>query len=120
MRRLPDGTFDPSWGEVIELKEDNYFFKLGEHQQWLMDYITQNPGFIQPDYRRNEVLGFLRSSELEDLCISRPVTRLGWGIPIPFDPNYVTYVGTISSPLFDKPAAALPPRRIQLDVQFKF
>jgi methionyl-tRNA synthetase len=90
--RLPDGTFDPSWGEVIELKEDNYFFKLGEHQQWLMDYITQNPGFIQPDYRRNEVLGFLRSSELEDLCISRPVARLGWGIPIPFDTNYVTYV----------------------------
>ncbi|HTR43025.1 MAG TPA: methionine--tRNA ligase [Pseudomonadales bacterium] len=90
--RLPDGTFDPSWGEVIELKEDNYFFKLGEHQQWLMDYITQNPGFIQPDYRRNEVLGFLRSSELEDLCISRPVARLAWGIPIPFDPNYVTYV----------------------------
>ena len=90
--RLPDGTFDPSWGEVIELKEDNYFFKLKEHQQWLMDYIGQNPNFIQPDYRRNEVLGFLRSSELEDLCISRPVARLGWGIPIPFDPNYVTYV----------------------------
>lgn len=90
--RLPDGTFDPSWGEVIELKEDNYFFKLGEHQQWLMDYIGQNPDFIAPEYRRNEVLGFLRSNTLEDLCISRPVARLGWGIPIPFDPNYVTYV----------------------------
>ena len=90
--RLPDGTFDPAWGEVVELKEDNYFFKLKEHQQWLMDYIGQNPDFIAPDYRRNEVLGFLRSSELEDLCISRPVSRLSWGIPIPFDPNYVTYV----------------------------
>jgi methionyl-tRNA synthetase len=90
--RLSDGTFDPAWGEVIELKEDNYFFKLNEHQQWLMDYIGQNPNFIQPDYRRNEVLGFLRSSELEDLCISRPSARLTWGIPIPFDTNYVTYV----------------------------
>jgi methionyl-tRNA synthetase len=90
--RLPDGTFDPAWGEVIELKEDNYFFKLKEHQQWLMDYIAQNPNFIAPDYRRNEVLGFLKSNTLEDLCISRPVSRLSWGIPIPFDPNYVTYV----------------------------
>jgi methionyl-tRNA synthetase len=90
--RLPDGTFDPVWGEVIELKEDNYFFKLGEHQQWLMDYINQNPDFISPDYRRNEVLGFLKSSKLEDLCISRPVSRLSWGIPIPFGPDYVTYV----------------------------
>jgi len=90
--RLPDGTFDPAWGEVIELKEDNYFFKLSEHQQWLIDYIGQNPDFIAPDYRRNEVLGFLKNSVLEDLCISRPVARLSWGIPIPFDPDYVTYV----------------------------
>lgn len=90
--RLPDGTFDRAWGEVIELKEDNYFFKLGAHQQWLLDYITQNPGFIAPDYRRNEVLGFLKSSVLEDLCISRPLSRLSWGIPIPFDAEYVTYV----------------------------
>lgn len=90
--RRPDGTFDPSWGEVIELKEDNYFFKLKEHQQWLMDYIGQNPNFITPDYRRNEVMGFLKSTELEDLCITRPVSRLGWGIPIPFDPEYVTWV----------------------------
>jgi methionyl-tRNA synthetase len=90
--RLPDGTFDPAWGEVVELKEDNYFFKLGEHQQWLMDYIGQNPNFIAPDYRRNEVLGFLKSSTLEDLCITRPASRLSWGIPIPFDPEYVTWV----------------------------
>ncbi len=90
--RLPDGSFDPAWGEVIELKEDNYFFRLGEHQQWLMDYIAQNPDFIAPEYRRNEVLGFLKSSVLEDLCISRPVSRLSWGIPIPFDAEYVTYV----------------------------
>jgi methionyl-tRNA synthetase len=90
--RLPDGTFDAAWGEVIELKEEDYFFKLAEHQQWLMDYIAQNPNFIVPEYRRNEVIGFLKSTVLEDLCISRPVSRLGWGIPMPFDPEYVTYV----------------------------
>ena len=90
--RLPDGTFDPSYGEVVELKEDNYYFKLGAHQQWLIDFIEKNPSFIQPDYRRNEVLGFLKNNTLEDLCISRPASRLNWGIPIPFDTNFVTYV----------------------------
>ncbi len=90
--RRPDGTFDPSYGEVVELKEDNYYFKLKEHQAWLIDYIEKNPSFIAPDYRRNEVLGFLRNNTLEDLCITRPVSRLNWGIPLPFDPNFVTYV----------------------------
>jgi methionyl-tRNA synthetase len=90
--RRPDGTFDPSYGEVAELKEENYYFKLKEHQTWLIDYIEKNPDFISPDYRRNEVLGFLKNNELEDLCISRPVARLNWGIPLPFDPNFVTYV----------------------------
>ena len=90
--RLPDGTFGPSYGEVVELKEDNYYFKLGVHQQWLIDYIEANPDFIAPAYRRNEVLGFLKNNTLEDLCISRPVTRLNWGIPLPFDPEFVTYV----------------------------
>ncbi len=90
--RLPDGTFDPSYGEVVVLKEENYFFKLTDHQQWLIDYIEANPSFIQPDHRRNEILGFLKNNTLEDLCISRPAARLNWGIPIPFDTNYVTYV----------------------------
>ena len=90
--RLPDGTFDASYGEVVELKEDNYYFKLGAHQQWLIDYIEANPDFIAPIYRRNEVLGFLKNNELEDLCISRPAARLNWGIPLPFDPDFVTYV----------------------------
>jgi len=90
--RRPDGTFDPSYGEVVELKEDNYYFKLGAQQQWLIDYIEANPDFITPSYRRNEVLGFLKNNTLEDLCISRPSSRLNWGIPIPFDPNFVTYV----------------------------
>jgi methionyl-tRNA synthetase len=90
--RRPDGTFDPAYGEVIELEETNYWFKLRDHQQWLIDYIEANPSFVQPNYRRNEVLGFLKNNELEDLCISRPAARLNWGIPLPFDPNYVTYV----------------------------
>ncbi len=90
--RRPDGTFDPAYGEVIELEEDNYYFRLREHQQWLIDYIEANPAFVEPDYRRNEVLGLLKNNVLEDLCISRPVTRLNWGIPLPFDSNYVTYV----------------------------
>ena len=90
--RRPDGTFDPSYGEVVELLEENYYFKLQAHQQWLIDYIEANPSFIQPDYRRNEVLGFLKNNTLEDLCISRPAARLNWGIPLPFDPNFVTYV----------------------------
>jgi len=90
--RNPDGTFEPSYGEVVELKEENYYFKLGAHQQWLIEFIEANPTFIQPNYRRNEVLGFLKSQTLEDLCISRPASRLNWGIPIPFDKDFVTYV----------------------------
>ncbi len=90
--RRADGTFDPSYGEVVELQEENYYFKLKAHQQWLIQYIEANPSFIAPDYRRNEVLGFLNSQTLEDLCISRPAARLNWGIPLPFDPEFVTYV----------------------------
>ena len=90
--RRPDGTFDPSYGEVTELKEENYYFRLKEHQQWLIDYIEANPTFIYPSYRRNEVLGFLKNNPLEDLCITRPAARLSWGIPLPFDSNFVTYV----------------------------
>ena len=90
--RRPDGSFDPVYGEVVRLQEQNYYFKLKEHQQWLIDFIEQNPSFVQPDHRRNEVLGFLKHEELEDLCITRPVARLSWGIPFPIDPAYVTYV----------------------------
>src|SRR5512133_2995276 len=90
--RRPDGSFDPMYGEVVQLKEENYYFRLKDQQQWLIDYIQQNPSFIAPDYRRNEVLGFLKNNTLEDLCISRPVSRLNWGIPLPFDSNYVNYV----------------------------
>lgn len=90
--RRPDGTFDPYWGEVTELVEENWYFRMSRHQAWLTAYIEANPDFVQPDFRRNEVLGFLRAEKLDDLCISRPKARLSWGIPIPFDPDYVNYV----------------------------
>ena len=67
-------------------------YEVITHQQWLIDHIQANPAFIYPDYRRNEVLGFLRKEQLSDLCISRPKERLNWGIPMPFDPDYVNYV----------------------------
>lgn len=90
--RRPDGTFDPVYGEVVELVENNYYFKLKHHQAWLIEYLEHNPDFIQPVSRRNEVLGFLKNHALEDLCVTRPAARLSWGIPLPFDPEYVTYV----------------------------
>ena len=90
--RRPDGTFDPEYGEVVELSEENYYFRMKEHQRWLIEYIEAHPEFVYPDYRRNEVLGFLKNNDLEDLCITRPVARLNWGIPLPFDPSYVTWV----------------------------
>lgn len=82
----------PECGRKVEkIKEYNYFFKMGQHGAWLEQYIRENPGFIQPESRRNEVLGFL-GKPLGDLCISRPKERLPWGIPLPFDGDYVTYV----------------------------
>ncbi|MEY2410177.1 MAG: methionyl-tRNA synthetase [Verrucomicrobiota bacterium] len=90
--RLPDGSFDATWGEVIELAEDNYYFKLKAHQPWLLSYIEAHPEFIAPAQHRNAVLGFLKNNTLEDLCITRPASRLNWGIPLPFDPAFVTYV----------------------------
>ena len=77
--------------DIKELKEKNYFFRMSNYQQTLIDHIKNNSGFIQPEHRKNEVLGFLKQP-LEDLCISRPKSRLGWGIELPFDSDYVTYV----------------------------
>ncbi len=90
--RLPDGSFPAVYGQVNPLVESNYFFPLQPYQQWLIEHIESHPDFVYPDYRRNEVLGFLKKEPLEDLCISRPKSRLAWGIPLPFDPDYVTYV----------------------------
>ncbi|MDY6903849.1 MAG: methionine--tRNA ligase [Thermodesulfobacteriota bacterium] len=73
------------------IKEANYFFKMSKYQQWLIDYITSNPDFIRPERYKNEILSFLKEP-LDDLCISRPKSRLDWGITLPFDNDYVTYV----------------------------
>ena len=77
--------------DIKKIKEKNYFFKMSQYQQPLIDHINKNPKFIQPEHRKNEVLGFLKKP-LGDLCISRPKSRLNWGIELPFDSNYVTYV----------------------------
>jgi methionyl-tRNA synthetase len=82
----------PECGRPVErLKEKNYFFKMGKYQSFLIDHIRKNDGFILPKTRRNEVLGFLEK-ELGDLCISRPKSRMSWGIELPFDKEYVCYV----------------------------
>ena len=77
---------------VERISEHNYFFKMGEYQDRLIEHITQHPNFIRPESRRNEVLGFLTTQKLGDLSISRPKSRLSWGVDLPFDKDYVTYV----------------------------
>jgi methionyl-tRNA synthetase/methionyl-tRNA synthetase C-terminal region/beta chain len=74
------------------ISEKNYFFKMSKYQEWLKQYILDNPDFIRPERYRNEVLAMLEGNVLEDLCISRPKSRLEWGIELPFDNNYVCYV----------------------------
>lgn len=90
-RELVDGKCPDHGREPEVIRESNYFFRMGRYQQWLIDYIHDNPDLIRPERYRNEILGFLREP-LEDLCISRPKSRLEWGITLPFDSNYVTYV----------------------------
>lgn len=77
--------------EVKKIKEKNWFFRMGKYQPALQDHLKKHPDFIRPAHRRNEVLGFLRQP-LGDLCISRPKSRMDWGIELPFDKDYVTYV----------------------------
>jgi len=89
--RVEDGSWAEEFGEVIEIVESNYFFKLSQYQDWLIDFIKTNENFIFPQFRQKQVLEFLKNP-INDLCISRPVERLSWGIPLPFDPGFVTYV----------------------------
>ena len=77
---------------IEQLSEHNYFFKMGQYQEQLQRHILEHPDFIRPESRRNEVLGFLQTQTLGDLSISRPKSRLSWGIELPFDKDYVTYV----------------------------
>jgi methionyl-tRNA synthetase len=84
--KCPDHGVAPS-----SIKESNYFFKMSQYQDWLIDHIKTHPGFIHPEQYKTEILSFLKEP-LEDLCISRPKSRLTWGITLPFDENFVTYV----------------------------
>jgi methionyl-tRNA synthetase len=87
---LVDGK-SPAGKPVQRIREKNYFFRMSAYQERLINHIEENPYFIFPQSRRNEVLGFLRQP-LQDLCISRPKSRLSWGIELPFDKDFVTYV----------------------------
>ncbi|MGE4564022.1 MAG: methionine--tRNA ligase [Victivallaceae bacterium] len=88
---LADGKCPECGREVSEILESNYFFRMGKYREWLIEYIETHPDFILPAFRANETLGFLKK-ELGDLCISRPKSRLAWGIELPFDRDYVCYV----------------------------
>jgi len=90
--QAPDRVCPDCRRPLERIKETNYFFRMSKYQSWLVAYIEAHPDFIRPESRRNEVLSFLRANVLGDLCISRPKTRLAWGIPLPFSPDHVTYV----------------------------
>ena len=89
--RGPDGEFGPEWGEVVHIEEENWYFKLAPHRDWLVGFVEAHPEFVFPGFRHTELLNAVRRLA-GDLCISRPKERLAWGIEIPFDSGYVTYV----------------------------
>jgi len=89
---LVEGNCPDCGRPVHEVEEENYFFLMSKYHERLVAHIESHPGFILPESRRNEVLGFLRSQTLGDLCITRPKSRLSWGITVPFDEAFVTYV----------------------------
>jgi methionyl-tRNA synthetase len=91
-KELVEGKCPDCGRPVEQISEDNYFFLMSKYQGRLVGYIEENPGYIRPESRRNEVLGFLKTQTLGDLCISRPKARLSWGIELPFDRDFVTYV----------------------------
>jgi methionyl-tRNA synthetase len=90
-KELVDGNCPDHQTAPLPISESNYFFRMSKYQDWLIEYINKNSDFITPERYKNEVLSFL-SEPLEDLCISRPKSRLDWGISLPFDDDFVTYV----------------------------
>ncbi len=74
------------------LKEKNYFLRLSKYQKELERFLEENPDFIYPPQRFKETVSFLKTHNLEDICITRPKARLSWGIEVPFSPEHVTYV----------------------------
>jgi methionyl-tRNA synthetase len=90
--RNADGSWPEEWGEVTELEEENWYFKLSQHIPWLKQFLKSHPDFITPAFRAQDVINALENSAAADLCISRPIERLSWGIPLPFDERFVNYV----------------------------
>lgn len=86
------GNFGPEWGEVVEISEENWYFRLSDHTPWLADFLQRSEDFVMPSFRKAELLNAVLRGGEADLCISRPKSRLSWGIEFPFDPDYVTYV----------------------------
>jgi methionyl-tRNA synthetase len=89
--RGPDGEFGPEWGQVEFREEENYYFKLGDHKKWLLDYLEKRDDAVIPDFRQTELRNAVEKLS-GDLCISRPKSRLDWGIELPFDKDFVNYV----------------------------
>lgn len=91
-KQVIDGVCSDCKRPVETIRESNYFFAASKYQGWLLEHIESHPDFIKPESRRNEILSFLRENQLEDLCVSRPRSRLSWGISLPFSPDHVAYV----------------------------
>jgi methionyl-tRNA synthetase len=89
--RGPDGKFGPEWGEVEHRVEENYYFRLAQHKDWLLEYLRSHSDCVTPDFRQTELINAVEKLS-GDLCISRPKSRLSWGIELPFDPDYVNFV----------------------------
>ena len=89
--RGPDGEFGPEWGEVVLLNEENWYFRLSKCSEWLHGFLETRKDFVTPDFRQTELKN-AASKITGDLCISRPKSRLEWGIELPFDTGFVTYV----------------------------
>jgi methionyl-tRNA synthetase len=89
--RGPDGQFGPEWGEIEFREEENYYFKLSQHRDWLLEYLDNRADAIIPNFRQTELRNAVEKIS-GDLCISRPKSRLDWGIELPFDKDFVTYV----------------------------
>jgi methionyl-tRNA synthetase len=90
-KEIVDGQCPDHRTPLTYIEEENYFFKMSAYQEWLLGYLRAHPDLIRPERYRNEILGFL-GERLQDLSISRPKSRLQWGIPLPFDDRFVTYV----------------------------
>jgi methionyl-tRNA synthetase len=89
--RREDGTFGPEWGVVEEREEENYYFRLAQYVPWLRAFLAERPDHVFPASRYTALVNAL-NDETPDLCISRPKSRLSWGIELPFDSDFVTFV----------------------------